>query len=194
MAASVSSDPGGSVGSAETDASEAVDVKDNFSLLEAACSVAQALKDEDYAALAAVVHPTKGVTFTPYSTVDFDTDLTFTPDQIRNLARDTTTYTWGVVDGRGSLIELTFPQYISQYVWTADYTQAPQIGVNRIIMGGNALENISDAYPDGRFIDFCFPMVDSANQGLDWCSLKLVFEPSDAGWLLVGIVHGPWTI
>ena len=70
----------------------------------------------------------------------------------------------------------------------------PQIGVDRIQMTGNALENLKDAYPDCRFVDFSYPELDPAYQGLDWCSLRLVFAPETTKWRLVGIVHGQWTI
>ena len=89
---------------------------------------------------------------------------------------------------------MTISQYFETYVFNTDYTKAPQIGVDQIMMGGNALENLTEAYPNCRFIDFCFPQLDAANQGLDWCSLKLVFEPGETNWLLVGIIHSQWTI
>lgn len=177
-----------------TAAPEPLDSKDNLSLLNAACYVVQTLKTGDYQALASVVDPKKGVTFTPYSTVDLASDKTFTRDQIKNLSQDNTVYTWGLTDGRGSLINLTLAQYFAAYVWNTDYTNAPQIGVDQIIMSGNALENLKDAYQSCRFVDFCFPSLDPAKQGLDWCSLKLVFAPGDTSWFLVGIVHGQWTI
>lgn len=180
-------------GSPARTAPEPLDSTDNFSLLNTACYVVKVLQEADYAALAAVVHPEKGVTFTPYSTVDFETDLTFPAAKIKSLAEDDTLYTWGFTDSREGLISLTMAQYFSKYVFDADYTQAIQIGVDRVMISGNALENISEAYPNCRFVDFSVPEQDSTNQGLDWCSLKLVFEPGDTGWYLVGIVHGQWT-
>lgn len=180
-------EPGASAGNAAAP----LDAQDNLSLLKAACAVNQALKEKNYAALAARVHPQKGVTFTPYSCVDFETDLTFTSGQLKNLAQDGTVYAWGFVDGRGSLIEMTIEQYIDRYVFNADYAMAPQVGIDQIIMSGNALENISEAYPGCRFVDFCCP---GGGDGMDWNSLKLVFEPGESGWLLVGIVHGEWTV
>lgn len=175
-------------------APEPLDSKDNLALLNAACYVVQALKTGDYGTLASVVDPEKGVTFTPYSTVDLTSDKTFTRDQIKNLSQDKTVYTWGLTDGRGSRINMTLAQYVAAYVWNTDYTNAPEIGVDQIIMSGNALENLKDAYQNCRFVDFCFPSLDPAKQGLDWCSLKLVFAPGDTSWYLVGIVHGQWTI
>ena len=97
-------------------------------------------------------------------------------------------------DGRGLPIQMTMVQYLDRYVYDTDYTQAPEIGIDRIITSGNALENLSEAYPDCRFVDFSFPSADPVNDGLDWSSLKLVFYPEASRWYLVGIVHGEWTI
>ena len=173
---------------------EPLNEKDNFPLLSAACAVNRCFQQGDWAGLASYIHPERGVTFTPYSTVDPETDLTFTPSQIKGLAQDQTVYTWGFEDGRGDPIKLTILQYLERYVYDTDYTQAPEIGVDRIITGGNALENLAEAYPGCRFVDFGFPSADPANDGLDWTSLKLVFQPEETRWLLVGVVHGEWTI
>lgn len=135
-----------------------------------------------------------GVTFTPYSTVDLQHDQCFTPEQVKNLPSDTNTYTWGYEDGRGEPIQMTATEYFSRFVFDADYTQAPRVGVDQIITSGNALENLTEAYPDCHFVDFCYPSRDPANEGLDWCSLKLVFAGEKSSWYLVGVVHGEWTI
>lgn len=163
-------------------------------LLQSAAQAAQALHDKDYEALSKMVHPDRGVTFTPYSTVDPKTDLTLTAQQIRELEQDTTRYTWGYEDGRGDPIQMTIPQYLERYVFDADYTQAPVVGVDEIQISGNALENLPQAYPDCRFVDLCYPSRDPESDGLDWCSLKLVFSPGPSQWQLVGVVHGEWTI
>lgn len=182
--------PGDSSRSAAPDFNE----KDNFPLLNLACALVQAMQARDYETLASFVHPERGVTFTPYSSVNFDTDLTFTSAQIKGFSTDQNRYTWGIVDGRGSLIEMTPEDYFSAYVFNADYTQAPQIGVDKILQSGNALENLTEAYPGCRFVEFHFPSLEAGSAGLDWCSLKLVFAPYDGAWRLVGIVHSQWTI
>ena len=172
----------------------ALDPEDNFALLHAAGLACEAISRRDFTALASYVHPDRGVTFTPYSTVDFDTDLTFTADQIRALEQDQTTYVWGLEDGRGLPIQMTMAQYLDRYVWDADYTRAPELGIDQIITGGNALENLAEAYKGCRFVDFCYPSADPVNDGLDWSSLKLVFQAEGSRWYLVGVVHGEWTI
>lgn len=184
----------GSGSAADSSAAEPLSPEDNFPLLGSACAVNRCLQRGDWATLSAYIHPEQGVTFTPYSTVDPNNDLNFTADQIRNLAQDKTVYTWGFEDGRGDPIQMTFAQYFERYVYDRDYTQVPQIGIDRIMTGGNALENLLDAYPGCRFVDFSFPSADPVNDGLDWTSLKLVFRPEGEHWYLVGIVHGEWTI
>lgn len=55
-----------------TAAMTALDETDDALLLESAEQVLYAMRDGDYRALSALVHPTQGVLFTPYSTVDPD--------------------------------------------------------------------------------------------------------------------------
>lgn len=163
------------------------------SLLHTAAAVTNALHDQDYETLSTYVHPTRGVTFTPYSTVDLQRDQNFTADQIKNLSSDTSTYTWGYEDGRGESIQMTMSEYFTRFVFDADYTQAPKVGVDQIITSGNALENLTEAYPDCHFVDFCYPSRDPANEGLDWCSLKLVFlgEKPPGIWWVWSTESGP---
>ena len=191
ISGSQSEAPGSSSPGAEQ---EPLNPTENFPLLNAACAVNRAIQRQDYTVLASYIHPSRGVTFTPYSTVDFNMDITFTPDQVKNLPQDQTVYTWGIEDGRGDPIQMTAMDYFARYVYDADYTQATEIGIDRIMTGGNALENLADAYPGCRYVDFSFPSADPVNDGLDWSSLKLVFQPEDDLWYLVGVVHGEWTI
>lgn len=188
------SQPGSSSSAVSSAGTDTLDTEDNFSLLCTAGTVTRCFQRQDWSTLAAYVHPKRGVTFTPYSTVEPDSDLNFTADQIKNLAQNQNVYTWGFEDGRGDPIQMTIMQYVQRYVFDRDYTQVPEIGVDRIMTGGNALENLTEAYPGCRFVDFSFPSADPINDGLDWSSLKLVFQPEGERWYLVGVVHGEWTI
>ena len=171
-----------------------LDARDSFSLLNTACLGVAALKDQNYACLATLVHPQKGLTFTPCSTVRPETDITLSASQIKELANSKTRYVWGEQSSSGSLIELTPAEYMKRFVFDRDYTQAPRIGVDQILFSGNALENLSQVYPGCRFVDFSFPAQSSdKGQGTDWSSLKLVFEPGQYQWQLVAIIHSEWT-
>lgn len=163
-------------------------------LLRAAARAAEALRAEDYGTLGDLVHPERGLTFTASSTVDPEADQNFSADEIRGLTENSRQYLWGYEDGRGFPILLTMEEFIRQYVFAVDYTQAPEVGVDRVVLSGNALENVAQAYPGCRFVDLCYPELDPDLGGLDWCSLKLVFAPLEGQWRLVGLIHSQWTI
>lgn len=170
------------------------DAADNAPLLEAGNAVLKALKTGDIAALAGLTDPELGVTFTPYSTVDHSHDLTFLPEQLTQAGAGETQYVWGYTQGKGDSITLTLPEYLNAYVFNANYTQAPVIGVDRVLSSGNSLENVSDAYPGARFVEYYFPELDPANDGFDWCALKLVFQERDGSYRLIGVIHSEWTV
>lgn len=172
----------------------APDLEGNTLLLTRALAVTQALKDGDYQALSQAAHPELGVTFTPYSAVDPQMDLTFSAGQLAQAAEDQTLYVWGAYDGRGNPIQLTMADYFSRFVFNADYTAAPYLAVDEVLAAGNALENVAEAYPDARFVEFHFPGLDESQEGFDWCSLKLVFQVWEGDYKLVGVIHSEWTI
>lgn len=171
-----------------------LDALSNVPLLSRGSAVISALRESDYAALSRLVHPKKGLELVPYSTVDPSTDLTLTAAQIAGAAEDAKVYTFGTLDGKGTPLSGTLPDYFASYVYNADYATAPLIGVDTVQETGNALENVIDAFPDARFIEYHFPGLDPANEGFDWCSLKLVFEVYNNDWYLISAIHSEWTI
>lgn len=173
---------------------EPLDTEDNTPLLDRAGQVLEALKSENYAALSRLVHPELGVTLTPYSTVDPTCDNVLTQAGVARLSTDDTVYTWGLYDGSGEPIRCTGQEYFDRYVFNVDYTEAPQVGIDTVLISGNALENVEVAYEDARFVEYHFPGIDPAREGFDWCSLKLVFEVWNNDWYLVGMIHSEWTV
>lgn len=163
-------------------------------LLKQAYAVLNAFKNHNYKDLSELIHPTKGVSFTPFSTVDRTTDRTFTSTDLLKTESNKNLYIWGLQDGSGIPIQLTMLDYFNRYVYNADYVDAPMIGVNTVISTGNSLENVSEAYPDCYFVEFYFPGINPENKGFDWCGLKLVFESNANDYVLVGIIHSEWTI
>lgn len=193
LSPAITSDSQKSVSDAVPAPQSKLDARDSFSLLNTACLGVAALKEQNYSCLSTLVHPQKGVTFTAFSTVRPETDVTLSASQIKNLASNKSTYVWGTQNGSSSLIELTPSDYIKRFVFDRDYTQAPRIGVDQILFSGNALENLTEVYPGCRFVDFSFPAKGGDDRGTDWSSLKLVFEPGPYQWQLVAIIHGEWT-
>ena len=151
------------------------------------------LKTQDFTALAKYVHPTLGLRFSPYSFIS-DSSVKFTPAQLPNLPTNTATYLWGYADGSGLPFRFTFADYYKKYIFDRDYTKAPQSKINELIETGNTKSNISEFFPNSKFVEYNFPGVDPKLESMDWSSLRLVFQGYDGTWYLVCIIHDQWTI
>ncbi|MCL7453861.1 MAG: SH3 domain-containing protein [Anaerolineae bacterium] len=170
---------------------------------ELAARTAQAIlavRDHDMQQLASLVHPVKGVTFSPYTNVrplqgaPGQADLVFSPDQVRELWTDSTEYLWGQYDGTGEPIEMTFGAYSQRFVYDVDFAQPDVIGFGETIGQGNTINNISEVFPGSTAVEYHFEGFDPQYAGMDWRSLRLVWEQVDGIWYLVAIVHDEWTI
>ena len=163
-----------------------------------ATAIIQAIKNTDLARLSELVHPSKGVRFSPYTYVrteaEADPDLVFSAAKVASLATDQTVYRWGWFDGSGDPIDMTFEAYWARFIYDADFWQPHAVGYDEVIGAGNTINNIAQVYPQASVIEYHFTGFDPQYGGLDWRSLRLVLEGSGGLWYLVGVVHGEWTI
>lgn len=157
-------------------------------LTEYARGIIAAMANREYGVLSSVVHEDFGVIFSPYSTVSLTTDLCFTAQQIADFGSDDEKYIWGVYDVSGEPIEMTPAEYFDEFVFDADFTECENFGVDELLRTGNALENITEVFPNARFVDCYMP------DGDNWNSLRLVFEEKDGKLWLTAIVHSEYTI
>ncbi|MBW7651806.1 bZIP transcription factor [Anoxybacillus sp. ST4] len=162
------------------------------SLLSVALDAVTALKNKDMNALASYVH-SNGVRFSPYGHVDVQNDLQFSASQLPSLLSSTQVYQWGVYDGSGDPIQLTFQDYFDRFVYDVDFANPHMIGNNVVVGTGNMINNIQQVYSNSSFIEFHFTGFDPQYNGMDWRSLRLVFEQENGQWKLVGIIHDEWT-
>lgn len=169
-------------------------VKSENVLLDRAKLVLHYLKYKDYKQLSDVIHPKKGVTFSPYAYIE-SSALKFTAAQIAELDKNKSkTYVWGTYDGSGNPMKHTFDEYHARFIYNHDFIQAERIGNNSIIQTGNTPDNISKAFPGAKFIEFNFSGFDPQYAGIDWASLRIVFEYYNDNWYVTAIVHDCWTI
>jgi hypothetical protein len=161
-----------------------------------AAEAVMALKDGDMGVLSGLVHPGKGLRFSPYATVQTGAggDLVFSASQVTGLMADTTVYHWGAYDGSGNPIDLTFRNYYKEFVYGVDFARPDVVGFDQVVGQGNSIDNIATAYPNGVMVEYHFEGFDPQYAGMDWRSLRLVFEEQGGIWYLVGIVHDQWTI
>lgn len=170
------------------------DEQNNGDIKDIATKVINVIKDKDMERLSEFVHPEDGVRFSPYGYVDVENDLVFAASDVRKLLSDSTLYAWGSYDGTGDPIELTFEDYYKKFIYDVDFANAEQIGYNEILGHGNTLENSAEVYKDSTIVEYHFPGFDPQYEGLDWRSLRIVFEKVNDTWYLVGIIHDEWTI
>lgn len=150
-----------------------------------------ALQSKNGAALAALAHPSKGVRFSPYANASAK-DIVLTAAQLKAAYADKTVRKWGVADGSGEPINLTFDAYAKKFVYSLDFLNAPETAYNKRLGTGNSLHNLPQFYPNSVFVEYHFP--DPSESKLQWRSLRLVFQQDKGEWMLVGVVHDQWTI
>jgi len=153
-----------------------------------------ALRDKDFAAVAALAHPVKGVRFTPYTFVQAR-DNVLDAATIRQGFTNTRTYMWGFTDGKGDPMDWNFERYHGRYVYNKDYSKASPVLFDNYPTNprGNKNDNTKAFYPQGRTVEYHLPSSDP-NTTLDWAGLRLVFEDVSGTWYLVGVIHDEWTI
>lgn len=161
---------------------------------ETADTIINLIKNKDAEKLAGYVHPEKGIRFTPYTTVSVENDVVINKEAMKNFFNDNNLYLWGYYDGRGDEIKLTPGDYYNRFIYTEDFSNAPEIGYNEVLGGGNMIENQFDVYKNSIVVEYYIPEINPEYEGLDWQSLRLVFEEYEGNWVLVGIIHNQWTI
>jgi len=158
-----------------------------------AISVLNILENEDWGALGAMVHPTEGLTFSPYAHIDTKNAVKLGAGDVKALGIDEQVRVWGSFDGSGHPIEMTFTEYYGQFILTHDFVRALHIGVNRLVVKGNSPSNLQVLGNGVVFVEYHVP--GSEGEGaFDWASLRLVFSGYEGELYLVGIVHDQWTI
>ena len=156
-----------------------------------------ALRSRNVAGFSRLVHPRKGLRFSPYHSVNLEKhgDLVFTRSQVKSLMTGKKRYLWGEEDASGDPIRLTFAAYRRKFIYDHDYSKARQVTYNSdTLSSGNLINNIRESYPSAIIVEYHFSGFEEKYGGMDWKSLWLIFEKQGSEWYLVGIAHGEWTI
>lgn len=160
---------------------------------EKATQAVQALKRKDLKALAALVHPVQGLRFTPYTYVNGGRNVFIYANDLPTALQDLNYHTWGEHAGSGEPITMTFAEYYDRFVYDEDYASAPEVTWDEPMDHGSMIDNAADAYPGSRIVEYHFPGFDEQYGGMDWRSLRLVWQELDGVPYLVGIIHDEWT-
>ena len=151
------------------------------------------LKNKEFIQLSKLFHPVNGVRFSPYGFVDTNTNKVFSAEEFLQAIDKKNIIHWGSYDGSGDSILLTAAQYFRKFIYNADFLDAEKSSLNKRIGQGNSLDNLKLVYPGCNYTESHFSGFDKKYGGMDWTSLKLVFEFYGGRNYLVGIVHDQWT-
>lgn len=162
---------------------------------ETAKIVISLLKNKNLNTMAKLVHPEKGLRFSPYVNVNPSTNRKLTTEEVRTAFEGDTIYYWGIYDGSGEPINFTFEKYYNRFVYGRDFAASTEISISTTELRtyGNIIDNTFDIYPGATVVQYYLPGTNPEYGGMDWQSLRLVFEKEGETWYLVGIIHDEWT-
>ena len=163
-------------------------------IMNLAKEVLTALKQKDYQIFSTFIHPALSVRFSPYGYIDTINNLKFSKTNFIENSKKQGKLKWGNYDGSGDEIVLSINEYFAKFVYNADFLNAEKTSLNKMIGSGNSLNNLEDIYKDCDFTESYFPGFDKKYNGMDWCSLRLIFKNYNDKYYLVGVVHDQWTI
>jgi hypothetical protein len=144
------------------------------------------IKGKKYEELSNIVHPQKGLLFSPYGLIDNENAIVLTQEKVKRLKENTQLFIWGYEYNSSEIIMMTFENYYHNYVYNYEYTKSRNIGINDIVGDNRTVDNIKEIFPQGEYVDFYLPAMTDDNKS--WTSLRLVFEQFEGMYYLVGIV------
>ncbi len=162
-------------------------------LISVGKEVLTALKNKDYTQLETLTSKS-GLSFNEYP---YELDLAksdVTKDGVSDIPTDTTVRMWGYTDGKGDEIRLTTSAYISKWIYSADFLNAPTVVVNKKAhQDGNTPNNI-DQFAKGRnYVGFNFPGTEQY-AGMNYSTLYLIFDIENGEYKVRGMIKDVWTI
>jgi len=164
-----------------------------FVIEEKAHEVLKDLEGFNTVALSEHIHPTKGLRFSPHTTVLPNSDIVISKEEMLNLNLSTNRM-WGYADGSGFEINMPFTEFINELMLKENFLNADTIKFNkRTEASSNSTDNLRDIYPNGQFIEY-FVNGTGEFASMNWGAIRLVFEMHNDEWYIVGIIRDQWSI
>ena len=127
-------------------------------VLKVSRKAVRALKNKDFATLAAMTHPVKGVRISPGEYISPDGHQRFKRAKVASLWSDPKAYQWGLNENSGDPIRMRFSRYYSTYIYDNNYVAAPEIRFDENKPREHTTDsNIPDVYPKAKVVHFHFP-------------------------------------
>lgn len=149
------------------------------------------LKNGEYPKISKYIHPEKGVRFSMYAHVS-DRDKHFSRAEFEEFVSSPVKFTWGETDGEGRKVVLSLQDYLRTWVFKKDFADS-RLSVNTFQGSGNSLNNLEEKYPEADFTENYIPGTKEYS-GMDWNTLRFVFEKYGEDYYLVAIINDQWTV
>lgn len=175
-----------------TDLSGSVEVSNEVALKKLNDEILASLKAKDYQTFSRFIHPEKGISFSMYGHIKPEKDKHFTREDFIKYKDQRTKFTWGESDGTGDLLVLTIKEYLKDWVFKKDFTTGTYY-LNEFKGSGNSLNNLENIYPELDFTENYLPGTEEFG-GMDWNSLRFVFDEYEGKKFVVAVVNDQWTI
>ena len=153
--------------------------------------ILELLKSKNYVKFAENIHPKKGVRFSMYGYIDPKKDKLFSKKEFLKYIETPIKFTWGEKDGTGNLLQLSLKNYLENWVFVKDFSKS-EFSENSIIAKGNSINNIKEIYPNASFTENYLKGTEKYG-GMDWNSLRFVFEELNGELFIIGIINDQWT-
>lgn len=151
-----------------------------------------ALKEKNFVKFGADIHPEKGITFSMYGHIDPKKDKHFSPEEFAKYLPTNIKFTWGEQDGTGDPLVLSIKDYLNKWVFRKDFAKGDYF-FNSFKGTGNTLNNLNEIYPTSFFTENYLSGSEEYG-GMDWKSLRFVFEELNGKYYLVAVINDEWTI
>lgn len=152
----------------------------------------QTLKTSNYKIFANYIHPQKGVRFSMYAFVDKNEDKHFSKADFEKFLPSKTIFMWGSRDGSGEVYKATIKTYFKDWVFKKDFTRS-EYSFDKFQAGGNSLNNLKEIYPNSNFTENYISGTEKYG-GMDWNTLRFVFEQFEGKFYIVAVINDEWTI
>ncbi len=150
------------------------------------------LNSKDLVNFSTYIHPEKGVLFSMYGYVNATIDKHLSKGDYIKYAPTNIKFTWGKKDGTGDKLVLPIKDYLKDWVFRKDFRKG-EYYLNTFKGSGNSLNNLKEIYPGSDFTEN-YLKGSEEYAGMDWNSLRLVFEEFQGKYYLVAVVNDTWTI
>jgi len=147
----------------------------------------RALKFQNLRTFKKMIHPKKGVRFSPYPYI-LSRDVLIEKTDFIRLFKSDEQLVWGI-DNDMQPIKMSFSDYYEEYVYSEDFANYDALVFNPNRKHKNIIDNTRQFYPKSILVEYHLNDTNPYNEKKDWAILRFVYEQYRSNWYLVGVIN-----